>query len=185
MTTESDAVLVRRAREGDALAFEGLVRRHLRVAHAVALSLTVAPQDAEDVCQDAFITALERLEDCRDPERFRSWFLAIVRNRAHNVRRYEARRRGAPLDPDAPSSGPGPAGEAERSRLRQDLTEALGEIPELQRQVVLLHDLEGWSHREVGEELGITEGSSRVYLHKARKALRVILGPRREEDLHG
>lgn len=174
---DSDARLVERARDGDAGAFEALVRRHLRSARAVALSLTGEVADAEDVCQDAFITALERLEECREPDRFRSWLLAIVRNRAHNFRRYHDLRRGPPISPAEPSQDRGPAAEAEVGALRKQLTAALGRLPELQRQVVLLHDLEGWPHRDIGETLGITEGSSRVYLHKARRALRVILGP--------
>jgi RNA polymerase sigma-70 factor (ECF subfamily) len=62
---EPDAVLVQRTIEGDARAFEGLVRRYLRPAHAVALAVVREPADAEDVCQEAFITALERIEECR------------------------------------------------------------------------------------------------------------------------
>lgn len=173
---DSDARLVERARDGDAGAFEALVRRHLKSAHVVALSLTGEVADAEDVCQDAFITALERLEECREPDRFRSWLLAIVRNRAHNLRRYRNLRRGPPVSPAAPSGDRGPAGDAEISALRDRLSAALRVLPELQRQVVLLHDVEGWPHRDIGESLGITEGSSRVYLHKARRALREVLG---------
>lgn len=173
---DTDARLVERARDGDETAFEQLVRRHLRAAHAVALSLTGEVADAEDVCQDAFIAALERLEECREPDRFRSWLLAIVRNRAHNFRRYSSLRQGPPLHPDMPSHERGTDAAALDGGLRQRLTEALARIPDTHRQVVLLHDLEGWPHRDIGETLGITEGSSRVYLHKARRALREILG---------
>ena len=58
----------------------GTVRRHLRAAHAVARAKLDNPGDADDVCQDAFIKALERIDDCRNPDGFRAWLLTIVRN---------------------------------------------------------------------------------------------------------
>ena len=67
---ETDGILVARVRLGDSKAFDQLVRRHLRLAHSVARSTLENPDDADDVCQDAFIRALERIDDCRDPERF-------------------------------------------------------------------------------------------------------------------
>lgn len=168
-----DAVLVGRALEGDARAFETLVRRYGRAAFGVAVAVVKEPADAEDVVQDAFIRALERLEDCRDPSKFGAWFLRIVRNRAHSVRRYLGVREAAPLDavPTA-SDRPGPHREAERSELRADLLAALSELKEVQRQVVLLHDMEGWKHREIGELLDLPEGTVRAHLFHARRALR-------------
>jgi RNA polymerase sigma-70 factor (ECF subfamily) len=168
-----DAVLVGRALQGDAGAFEELVRRYMRTAHAVALAVVKEPADAEDVCQDAFIRALERLEDCRNPARFGAWFLRIVRNRAHSVRRYLGVREAAPLDAlPLSSDGPSPQRETERSQLRSDLLEALADLTEVQRQVVLLHDLEGWKHREIGELMDLPEGTVRAHLFHARRALR-------------
>ena len=168
-----EAVLVDRALKGDGEAFEALVRRYTRQAHAVALAIVKEPADAEDVCQDAFIRALERLEECRNPARFGAWFLRIVRNRAHSVRRYLGVRDAAPLDAVSLSSGePGPARDTDRSRLRDDLLEALAVLTEVQREVVLLHDLEGWKHREIGELLDLPEGTVRAHLFHARRALR-------------
>ncbi len=168
----ADAPLVRRAIEGDARAFETLVRRYASVAHAVALGIVKEPADAEDVVQDAFVTALERLEDC-DPAKFRAWFLRVVRNRAHSVRRYLGVRDAAPLDAVVtPSGEPGPHRETERSQLRRDLITALAGLTEVQREVVLLHDLEGWKHREIGELLDLPEGTVRAHLFHARRALR-------------
>lgn len=177
-----DAVLVARARQGDAGAFEALVRRHLRAAYAVALAHAGEPADAEDICQDAFVTALERLEECRQPERFAAWLLAIVRNRARDQRRSRAVRAALPLTA-APAAAEladpsDPHREAERSELRQELLAGLGELTELQRKVLLLYDLEGWSHREIARQLDISEGSARVHLHNGRKALRQRLTAR-------
>jgi RNA polymerase sigma-70 factor (ECF subfamily) len=168
-----DAALVGRSLAGDARAFEALVRRYAGTAHAVALGIVKEPSDAEDVCQDAFVRALERLEDCRDPSKFGAWFLRIVRNRAHSVRRYLGVREAAPLDAvPTPSDDAGPARDAERSQLRAALTRAIDALPEVQREVVLLHDLEGWKHREIGEMLEIPEGTVRAHLFHARRALR-------------
>ena len=178
-----DAALVERARRGDAAAFEGLVRRYARQAHAVALAIVKEPADADDVCQDAFIRALERLEECRNPARFGAWFLRIVRNRAHSVRRYMGVREAAPLDALPLSSGdPGPARDTDRSRLRENLLEALADLTEVQREVVLLHDLEGWKHREIGELLDLPEGTVRAHLFHARRALRDHEAIRRSKE---
>jgi RNA polymerase sigma-70 factor, ECF subfamily len=181
--SSKDAVLVARALDGDAAAFETLVRRYTRPAFAVAVAVVKEPADAEDVMQDAFIRALERLEDCRDPDKFGSWLLRIVRNRAHSVRRYLGVREAGSLEAAAPSSGaPGPMGDAERSELRAALLAALSELKEVQRQVVLLHDLEGWKHREIGEMLDLPEGTVRAHLFHARRALRENEALRRSRE---
>lgn len=171
--SEVDARLVAQARRGDRQAFEALVRRHMGAAYPVALSRVSDPQDAEDVVQDAFVTALEKLDSCEQPEHFRAWFLTIVRNRAHNVRKYEAVRRAQPLD-EAIAGGRNddPALALDRARLRERLRVALGHLTELQRRVVVLHDYEGWKHKEIGAELGISAGASRFHLHVARRRLR-------------
>ncbi len=172
----TDSRLVARALAGETRAFEELVRRHLRSAHAVALGVLGNPADAEDVCQDAFLTALERLEECRDPKRFAAWLMRIVRNRALNFRASRSLRQGVPLEEAAGKSGSGdPQREAERSEARERLLAALSGLPESQREVVLLHDLEGWRHREIAELLGTSEGAVRVRLHEARRRLRTEL----------
>jgi RNA polymerase sigma-70 factor, ECF subfamily len=172
----TDSRLVARALAGEPQAFEELVRRHLRSAHAVALGVLGNPADAEDVCQEAFLTALEKLEECRDPKRFAAWLMRIVRNRALNFRASRSLRQGVPLEEAAEKAGGGdPAREAERSELRGRLLAALAGLPESQREVVLLHDLEGWRHREIAELLGTSEGAVRVRLHEARRSLRTEL----------
>ena len=174
---ESDAVLVGRAQRGDAEAFELLVRRHLRAAYAVALAQLGEPADAEDVCQDAYITALQKIEDCRRPNQFGAWLLTIVRNRAHDYRRYRTLRDALPLDAaTAASNGASPQRDAERSELRDELLRAMEVLTELQREVLLLFDFEGWSHKEIAQKLDISEGSARVHLHNGRRALRERLG---------
>lgn len=179
MISGTDGDLVRQAREGRTDAFAALVARYLRAAYAVALARTGDAHDAEDVAQDAFIVALERLAQCREPDRFAGWFLEIVRNRALNHVRARAVRETAPLESaaDAAAQG-GPEQDAERASLRGDLLEGLADLDPVRREVLLLHDLEGWKHGEIAERLGFAEGTARYHLHEARKAMRERLAAR-------
>lgn len=152
------------------------MRRHYRAAYTVALAILGSVMDAEDVCQDAFIRALERLEDCRKPGKFAAWLLQIVRNRARNY--IDCRRIRETVDVDKAVSPGGMKTDrgVEQSELRRTLEEALSELTEIQRQVVLLHDLEGWKHREIAESLHVSEVASRQHLLNARRKLRKFLG---------
>lgn len=175
MSERSDAELVLLARSGDRDSFGELVRRYQRAAYAVALSVTGKHQDAEDAAQESFLVALQRLDDCRNPARFAGWLLAIVRNRARNLIRRESLRGGEQIPVSARTADPGPDRMADISALRSRLKEALSTLPELQREIVLLHDLEGWKHDEISAHLGIPSGTVRSHLHFARKALRAEL----------
>ena len=168
----SDAYLVRKAQAGDSQAFGVLVGRYMRAAYAVGLSVTGRHDDAEDAAQEAFMVALARLEDCRAPDRFAGWLMTIVRNRARNLVRREVLRDTDVVPETAAARGRTPEKEAEHTELRERLGTALGRIPEVQREIVLLHDLEGWRHREIAEHLGIPSGTVRSHLHFARKSLR-------------
>ena len=85
-------------------------------------------------------------------------------------------RETLPLAESTASLTPDPGLAAERAELRGRLGAALGRLPEQQREVVLLHDLEGWTHREIGERLDLPAGTVRSHLHHARRKLREILG---------
>ena len=174
--TPSDGELVHRARKGEELALSMLVERYQRAAYAVALSVTGRHEDAEDAAQESFLVALKRLDECRSPERFAGWLMTIVRNRSRNLVRRESLRETDQLPPAARSRFPTPDREAETSELRGRLKEALMALPEVQQQIVMLHDLEGWKHREIAERLELPSGTVRSHLHFARKALRVALG---------
>jgi RNA polymerase sigma-70 factor, ECF subfamily len=173
--TPTDGDLVRRARRGDESAFGRLVERYQRPAYAVALSVTGRHEDAEDAAQEAFLVALDRLEECRSPERFGGWLMTIVRNRSKNLVRRESLRETDEVPPGARSRIPTPDRMAETAELREQLRGALMGLPEMQRQIVLLHDLEGWKHREIADRLDLPCGTVRSHLHFARKALRSAL----------
>ena len=164
------ADLVRAARRGDAAATEELIRRHLRAAYAVALAVLNRPADAEDIAQDAFLVAIERLDECRDPARFSGWLVQIVRHRAlHAV---DKRRLRDPVDEAGEIVAHVPASDVV---LRGHLLAALATLTPVQREVVLLHDLDGWTHAEIADALGLTENNCRQHLFTARKALRARL----------
>ena len=168
----SDAYLVRKAQAGDSQAFGVLVGRYMRAAYAVGLSVTGRHDDAEDAAQEAFMVAIARLDDCRTPDRFAGWLLTIVRNRARNLVRREVLRDTDVLPETAAARGRTPEKAAEHAELQERLGTALRRLPEVQREIVLLHDLEGWMHREIAEHLGIPSGTVRSHLHFARKSLR-------------
>lgn len=172
----SDGELVERARGGEEAAYGALVERYMRAAYVVALSVTRRHEDAEDAAQESFLVALERLEECRNPDKFGGWLMTIVRNRSRNLIRRESLRETDPVPESTSSMEPTPEGMTEQAELRSHLTEALAELPEVQRQIVLLHDMEGWKHREIAQRLGIPSGTVRSHLHFARKALRKSLG---------
>jgi len=132
--------------------------------------------DAEDVCQEAFVRALERLEDCRSPRKFAAWLLQIVRNRARNYIDYRRVRETVDLDKIPATGGDKTDRAVERAELRGTLRQALAQLTELQRQIVLLHDLEGWKHREIAHSLDVSEVASRQHLLNARRTLRELLG---------
>ncbi|HSM61772.1 MAG TPA: sigma-70 family RNA polymerase sigma factor, partial [Longimicrobiales bacterium] len=157
-------------------AFGRLVQRYQRAAYSVAYSVTGRHEDAQDAAQEAFLVALARLEECRSPERFAGWLMTIVRNRARNLVRREVLRETDPVPMGASSGTPSPEQETERNELRDMLREALDTLPQVQREIVLLHDLEGWKHREIADRIGIPSGTVRSHLHFARKALREALG---------
>ncbi len=161
MVEDEDTVLVARARRGDAVALEALVRRYLRAAYAVALSVVRSTADAEDLAQEALMGALQRLDQCREPQHFARWLFQAVRHRAFNhlergklhATLLQRETRGEMVDGDASSV-----------RLRRRLLGSLKQLNETQQQVVLLHDLEEWTHGEIAAALDISEVMSRQHL---------------------
>jgi RNA polymerase sigma-70 factor, ECF subfamily len=172
---DTDAALVARVRAGDGRAADRLLERYLRACRAVALAVTGDEDDADDACQEGFVRAIERIDDCRHPARFGGWLLQIVRNRARNLVRHHAVRAAEALELHDLAGVGSAAAEVERGELRAQLLAALAELPEAQREVVLLHDLEGWTHEEIAGRLELPAGTVRCHLHHARRRLRRIL----------
>lgn len=165
---------IRRAQRGDVAAFEPLYRAHVGRVHALCLRMLSDRSAAEELTQDTFVRAWERIETFRWEASFGTWVYRIAVNQVLSSRRAQRRffdklrelagRVAAPAATD-----PIPAD------LDLDLERALRQIPERPRLVFLLHDVEGYKHAEIAEIMGLTSGTTKTHLHNARKKLRGIL----------
>ena len=168
--------LVDRARAGDRAAFGLLVERFRPRIYALGLHLTGSRSEADDIAQEAFVHAFERLATCRRPDRFAAWLLAIVQRRSLNRLRTIRRRRLVPLDEQIPSArSDAPVRALERADLRARLLAALGRLAPIQREIVLLADVEHWPHDRIAAATGISVVMSRRHLSDARRRLRDLL----------
>jgi RNA polymerase sigma-70 factor (ECF subfamily) len=165
--------LVIAAQRGEREAFAQLVQMHERRAYAVARAITGSHEDAEDAVQDGFLHAYRALARFRPDQAFGAWLHRIVANAALDIGRRRKVRDTDPLHEGIahPFHDPALGGE-----LRQRLLAALRELSQRQRAVIVLHDVEGFTHGEIGQLLGIPEGTARSDLHHARVALRDKLG---------
>jgi RNA polymerase sigma-70 factor (ECF subfamily) len=161
------------AQRGDPDAFAALVRLHQRRAYAVARAIVLTHEDAEDAVQEGFLHAYRALARFIPDQAFGAWLHRIVANAALDItRRKKVRDADALTDTLAsPFRDPG-----ESDELRRRLDEALAALGERQRSVIVLHDVEGFRHAEIGQILGIPEGTARSDLHHARARLRQALG---------
>ena len=168
----SERDLVRAAQGGDREAFAGLVRMHQRRAYAVARAIVLTHEDAEDAVQDGFLHAYKALDRFIPDQSFGAWLNRIVSNAALDLVRRRKVREVEPLPDAVPLPFRDPAVARE---LRDRLTQALSRITARQRAVIVMHDVEGFTHGEIGATLGIPEGTARSDLHHARTALRRLL----------
>lgn len=168
--SERDYVIA--AQKGSDDAFAELVRMHQRRAYAVARAIVLSHEDAEDAVQDGFLHAYRALDRFRSDQPFGAWLNRIVANAALDlVRRRKVREADElPETVALPFRDPGEADE-----LRRRLTDALTKLTDRQRAVIVLHDVEGYTHGEIGQMLGMPEGTARSDLHHARAALRRVL----------
>jgi len=184
VATASSDVLTERAlviasQGGSETAFAGLVHRHQRRAYAVARSIVLTHDDAEDAVQEGFLHAWKAMERFRPEQAFGAWLHRIVANAALDIARRKKVRDADELQESVSSPFHDPAVRAE---LRGRLGAALSQLPERQRSVLVLHDVEGYKHSEIGQTLGIPEGTARSDLHHARAALRQLLGNLRRDS---
>ena len=170
--------LVRAAQEGDDAAFASLVRAHQRRAYAVARAIAANHEDAEDAVQEGFLHAYRALDRFRPEQPFGAWLHRIVANAALDLTRRRKVRAAEELLESVASPFRDPA---ETSDLRRRLTGALELLGDRQRAVIVLHDVEGFKHAEIGVMLGIPEGTARSDLHHARALLRRALGAVRSD----
>jgi RNA polymerase sigma-70 factor (ECF subfamily) len=168
----TEALLVRKACDGDGVAVRALYDRYAPRVFAVVRRIAGDDELAQDYAQEAWIRAIRALPTFRGDARFSTWLHRIAVNSAlQALRKAETRRkREAPMPATvavAPRMGD--------SLLSQKLESAMDRLPEGMRSVLILHDVEGYTHEEIGELLGVTSGTSKSQLFKARAKMREML----------
>jgi RNA polymerase sigma-70 factor, ECF subfamily len=183
-STEANALLVQRARQGDARAFEQLARGVERPLYRLAVRM-VGHVDAEDVVQDALLAAWRSLASFEGSS-FRAWIFRIATNRALDRLRSRRRHPELPLDPPAEESderswaepaAPGPelADIAADREALGVVEEALATLPAEQRAVLLLRDIEGFAYEEIAMITAVEIGTVKSRIHRGRLAVRNAL----------
>ena len=174
MVEPTDGDVVARVRSGDTEAFRILVTRYRQQYSRYAVALTGDADSAADAMQEAFIRAWDSLDSCRDPDRFGSWFFRILTNQCHTVR---SRRRATDTLDDLEIAGRERAdAEVERRELAQQLHAALSRLTSEQREAFILKHVDGRSYEEMAELLGTGVDALKMRVHRAREALRSMMG---------
>jgi RNA polymerase sigma-70 factor (ECF subfamily) len=169
----SERSLVVAAQAGDREAFSQLVRLHQRRAYIVARSIVLSHEDAEDAVQEGFLHAYRALDRFLPDQAFGAWLHRIVANAALDLTRRRKVRDADELPETVASPFRDPA---EAGDLRDRLRAALAKLTPRQRAVIVMHDVQGYKHTEIGAMLGIPEGTARSDLHHARMMMRRSLG---------
>jgi RNA polymerase sigma-70 factor (ECF subfamily) len=172
VAVREDGELIARYQEGDERAAAELVGRHTS-ALARFLAIQGAPDDElDDLVQDAFFRAFRSLARFRGGSSFRTWLLAIGSNLLKDRRRQWKRRVVVELTPDVADRSGDPAAEAEAGWTAERLSDGIGKLARLQREVFLLRAQQGLDYGEIARGLDISEGSARVHFHHAVKRLK-------------
>lgn len=173
-----EAELIRRACEGDERAVRALYDRYAPRVYAVVRRIAGDDDLAQDYAQEAWIRAIRALPGFRGESRLSTWLHRIAVNTAIQAQRKEKKRKQleAPF-PDEVAVAP----QVGDVLLGRRLEEALAQLPPGMRQVLILHDVEEWTHEEIAESLGVTPGTSKSQLFKARAKMRILLAGYEDE----
>ncbi|MGA8538798.1 MAG: sigma-70 family RNA polymerase sigma factor [Terriglobales bacterium] len=175
--------LIRRARQGDADAFETLFQTHKMRVYSLCLRMTNNVAEAEDLVQDAFLQVFRKLATFRGDSAFSTWLYRIAMNTVLMHFRRMSLSRVSLDECHCNHEGDRPVrreygtrdGRLETSVTRIALVRAISELPDGYRAIFLLHEVEGYQHREIAELLGCSVGTSKSQLHKAKLRIRDIL----------
>jgi RNA polymerase sigma-70 factor (ECF subfamily) len=169
-----DQTLIARVLNGEAEAERALYERHVDRVYRLAWRLTGDEHLAEDVTQESFIRAFDRLAGFRGESSLATWLAAVTTSMAYNALRKVKRFRSREVEmdgmPDFPSTG-----RQSEPDLRQRIGQAVEALPQGYRTVFVMHDVEGYTHEEIGLALGIETGTSKAQLSRARARLREAL----------
>jgi RNA polymerase sigma-70 factor (ECF subfamily) len=160
---------VSRAANGDTRAFERLYRKNVGRIHALAIRM-MGSDEAEEITQDVFVRCWEKLGTFRGEAQFSTWLHRVAINVILARRAKHATRRNRFIE-DEVAIETAPA-KPKLGDVTLDFEGAIRKLPEGARQIFVLHDVEGYRHQEIGDMLGITAGTSKAQLHRARMLLR-------------
>jgi RNA polymerase sigma factor (sigma-70 family) len=176
---EIDASVIAAARAGDSRAHAELYERFAPLVYTLARRMLVSQALAEDVLQETFVEVLTKLDSFRGDAGFGYWVRKIAVNKClMHLRSSWVARRSGEEPPEQAVSDDGAA----RLESRAVLESALAELSPVARAVVWLHDVEGYTHREIAETMGKTTSFSKSQLARAHERLRVLLGRHVADD---
>jgi RNA polymerase sigma-70 factor (ECF subfamily) len=171
-----DLELAGRIRSGDGSAFEELYRQHSPRLYNLAYRMAGSANDADDLLQDIFLLAYRKLGSFRGDSSLGTWLYRLAMNHCLDVLRSRQARMGQQTDSlDEDGAAVPTAAPTLGAVSRIDLERAIAQLPHACRAAFLLHDVEGFGHHEVGAILGISEGTSKSQVHKARLRIRAYL----------
>lgn len=188
----AERLLIARLKERDELAFNEVVRAHGDKVFSLVYRMIGNRAEAEDLAQEVFVTVFKTVDTFRSESKFSTWLLRIAANHCKNRIKYLSRRRtdGGGLD-DMPEDKMADAGRApmqahidapdvllEAAELESLMQQAIGELDEEHRLLIVLRDVEELSYEEIGEVAGLPEGTIKSRLHRARMAIKDYLAKR-------
>jgi len=174
--SETDVALVAAVLGGDRESFRPLVRRYQDGLTRYAMRIVADLDTAEDMVQDTFVTAYEKLSSCKDPKRFEAWCFRILRNRCRDYHRSPEHRSVGPgaLDTEHADVG-NPDFDATRSIIQSEVSLALSSLPPLLREAFVLFHVESLSYPEMAHRLDASRSALKMRVKRAREALQVAL----------
>ncbi len=184
MTRFEELAAIEKAKKGDADAFEELVISNQKRVYNLALKLTGSEQDALDISQEVFIKAYTNLESFRKESRFSVWLYRMTYNACVDLLRKNGRFQTVSLSAESddesyeieiPDGRLTPEGELERKELQREIDEGLSRLPEEHRRILVMREVSGMSYREIADTIGISEGTVKSRISRARQGLVKIL----------
>lgn len=170
---DSEFELVRQAAAGNTYAFRDLYNNNVSRVYAVCLRASQDTDMAEELTQEVFIKAWEKLATFQFESKFSSWLHSIAVNQFLMMKRSEKRFAERVSELSDMISSANPVAKAKHHYdSRIDIEDALGKLPEQARLTFILHDIEGYKHHEISDIMDIEIGTSKAHLHRARKMLR-------------
>ena len=198
MDLSDEALIEKYRRTKDIIHFKSLVRRYQNRLYTVAVRILAETGEAEEVVQDTFLKVHQNLDSFRKEASFAAWIFRITHNHCVDKLRFKQRKRGVQtlsFDPQStfeqdnlsecslsavtqlPDPNPGPAQQLDHNEREEMIVQSLEQLPDSQRAVLVLHDIEGFSYQEIANIVGASIGTVRSRLHYGRIRLKELLKP--------